>query len=365
MNIAIYDIEKKNQHHLYPFSVNHASFEIKVGLYTNFERIKKVCRQEKININKIYLFVREDLSELIQERYPDCIVNPEDNPNIDLKFKGNSVVINIDERDNNIIMHLWDIFDYNEFLLKNDFSNSDNYKHSNLCKIHDSSIQVNKDNIFIGERSNIKAGSILESQMKKNECIVIGKNVTIDVGSIIQGNVFIDDNSYIAPGAKIRSGTFIGKNCKIGGEVSYSIVGDYSNKVHDGFLGHSFVGEWVNIGAGTNISNLKNNYSNIKYSYNDSDFINTDRQFLGSFIGDYSKLGISTMLNTGTHIGLGSNIFGGGFQKKYSTLFSWGKEEIVDFDRFITTCSIMKKRRGREMSKIEIQFLKKIYNKIS
>ena len=105
--------------------------------------------------------------------------------------------------------------------------------------------------------------------------------------------------------------------------MSCSIINDYSNKVHDGFLGHSFIGEWVNIGAGTNNSNLKNNYNKIKFNFGEK-VIDTNETFLGSFIGDYTRIGISTMLNTGTYIGLGANIFGGGFQKQHITLFSWG-----------------------------------------
>ena len=150
----------------------------------------------------------------------------------------------------------------------------------------------------------------------------------------------------------------------MGGEVSSSVISNFSNKVHDGFLGHSFIGEWVNIGAGTNNSNLKNNYSSVKFDFGDgNDSIITKEQFLGVFIGDYTRVGISTMFTAGTHIGLGSNIFGDGFQNKYIAPFSWGKNDKVDFDKFVITCEIIKKRRNIKMSKIDIDFLKELYNK--
>ena len=361
MSIAIYDIEQTEKSKLFPFCINHASFEIKVGMYTNFERIKLACLQSSIRTETIYLFVRDEIKDLIKERYPDCIINPNQNIDVEVSFSGNCVVKNVEEKDEHSINYLWDIFNYNQYILEFDI---DKYKLIPNYQIHDSVILVKEKQIFINENSNIKAGVILDIRNDEDN-IVIGKNVTIDVGAIIQGNVFIDDNSYIAPGSKIKSGTFIGKHCKVGGEVSCSVISDYSNKGHDGFLGHSFIGEWVNLGAGTNNSNLKNNYNNVKFNFGDGNYIDTGQQFLGAFVGDYSRFGISTMLNTGTHVGIGSNLFDGGFQDKYIVPFSWGREEKVDFEKFIDTCRKMKYRRGKEISSIEIQFLEKIYYKNS
>ena len=141
-----------------------------------------------------------------------------------------------------------------------------------------------------------------------------------------------------------------------------AIFHGYSNKVHDGFLGNSYIGEWVNLGANTNNSNLKNNYGKIKFQFNNQ-ILETNKLFLGTMIGDFTRTGISTMINTGSNIGLGSNIFGGGFQNKYINSFSWGEKDIVDFNKFIETVKIMKDRRNEKISKTEVSFLKKIYYK--
>jgi hypothetical protein len=146
--------------------------------------------------------------------------------------------------------------------------------------------------------------------------------------------------------------------------VSSSVISNFSNKVHDGFIGDSFIGEWVNIGAGTNNSNLKNNYNNIKFSFNGKDYIDTGHQFLGSMIGDYTRIGISSMLNTGTYIGIGANIFGSGFQDKYIRSFSWGRDDAkTDFDKFINTCKKIYSRRNKQLTESEIVFLDFLYNK--
>ena len=361
MSIAIYDIDKSKEKNFSPFCINHASFEIKVGLLSNFDRIKKTCIQNNINIEKIYLIVRQDIEGIIQERYPECIVNPKEIPDVDTEFSGNCILLNYNKKNEYLIENIWDVFKYNDIVFRHDVST---YKKTSNFKVHESTILINKDRILINENTKISAGSILDPK-SNDDFIVLGKNVNIDSGSIIQGNVFIDDNSYIAPGSKIKSGTYIGKNCKIGGEVSNSIFCDYSNKVHDGFLGHSFVGEWVNIGAGTNNSNLKNNYSTVRFPLGNKEFVETNEQFLGVYIGDYSRIGISTMFNTGSYVGIGSNVFGGGFQNKYIPNFAWANKGTVHFDKFLETCKRMKKRRDKEMTDTEIEFLKKIYDKNS
>jgi len=350
MNIIIND----NSSGLLPFSINHASFEIRIGMFSNIDRIVMLSK----NNDHIYLNVSKEFEEIIKEKYPKFNVNSNNVPD-GKELKGSVPYKKLS--DNYEDLTQWgQILKLNREFLFYDF---EIYQSSQSFTKHSSVILVNNKFIKINSKSNLKAGVIIDAE---DGPVVIGKNVVIDVGAIIKGPVFIDDYSYIAPGAKIRSGTSIGKNCKIGGEVSCSIILDYSNKAHDGFLGHSFVGEWVNIGAGTNNSNLKNNYSTVKFDYGDSmGLVDTNEQFLGAFIGDYTKLGISTMLNTGTHIGIASNIFGGGFQKKYILPFSWGVNDKVDFNKFLATCKKMKKRRNVEISKIEIDFLKKIYDKIN
>ena len=188
----------------------------------------------------------------------------------------------------------------------------------------------------------------------------------VDIGALVQGPVYIGKNSKINPGAKLRGNIAIGTTCKVGGEVEDVIIHAYSNKQHDGFLGHSYIGEWVNIGANTNNSDLKNNYSTIRINLSKDLEINTMQQFLGVLIGDYSKSGISTMFNSGTVVGLGANVFGSDFQPKYIESFSWGGgENQTDFDKFIETCERVKSRRNMELTSAERKFLKNLYSQLN
>ena len=209
----------------------------------------------------------------------------------------------------------------------------------------------------VKKNCNIQSGCILDAS---NGPIILNENVIIESGSIIKGPIYIDKNSQVNNGAKLKGNNLIGPYCKIGGEITNSIFYGYSNKQHDGFLGNSFVGEWVNIGANTNNSNLKNNYSKIKFKFPDT-IIDTQKLFLGVMIGDFSRIGISTMINSGSYIGLGANVFGGDFQNKYIPSFSWGKNDIVNFNKLIEIIKIMKSRRSEKISNIELLFLQKKY----
>ena len=182
----------------------------------------------------------------------------------------------------------------------------------------------------------------------------------MDVGALIQGPVYIGPSCTINPGAKLRKNVTLGPMCKVGGEVEDVIFQGYVNKQHDGFLGHSYLGEWINLGANTNNSDLKNNYGSIRIQIGE-DEIETGQHFFGSIIGDYVRTGISTMLNTGTVIGLGANIFGSGFQPKYIPPFQWGFDNKTELDKFFITIETMKIRRGKSVSEPEKLLIEKIY----
>ena len=189
------------------------------------------------------------------------------------------------------------------------------------------------DNITL---SNVKIGDYpiwIEDGAKLQHCILnategpiyIGKDAEIMEGSLIRGPFAMLNNSVLKMGAKIYGATTIGPYCKVGGEVNNSVFFGYSSKSHDGFLGNSVVGEWCNLGADTNSSNLKNNYAEVKlWSYKKRSFIGTSLQFCGLIMGDHSKCGINTMFNTGTVVGVGANIFGAGFPRNFIPSFSWG-----------------------------------------
>ena len=156
----------------------------------------------------------------------------------------------------------------------------------------------------------------------------IGKNAEIMEGCLIRGPFALCEGSILKMGAKIYGPTTIGPNCKIGGEINNSIIFGYSNKAHDGFLGNSVIGEWCNLGADTNTSNLKNNYGEVDiWSHALHSNIKTGLQFCGLIMADHAKTGINTMMNTGTVIGVNANVFGAGFPPKFIPSFSWGGAE--------------------------------------
>jgi UDP-N-acetylglucosamine diphosphorylase/glucosamine-1-phosphate N-acetyltransferase len=165
-------------------------------------------------------------------------------------------------------------------------------------------------------------------------------------------------------GAKIYGATSIGPHCKVGGEVSNSLFIGYSNKGHDGFLGNSILGEWCNLGADTNSSNLKNNYSKVSvYSYEAQRMEQTDVQFLGVLMGDHSKTGINTMLNTATSVGVSANVFGAEFPAKYIPSFAWGSFGDTKFDliKAFDTAHNMMQRRGLNLTPADKSILRYLY----
>ena len=182
-------------------------------------------------------------------------------------------------------------------------------------------VVYNRQQVFVEEGAQFRAAII----NAESGPIYIGKEVEIGEGSIVRGATAICDHSILNLGTKIRGDATIGPHCKVGGEVSNSVIFGYSSKAHDGFLGNSVIGEWCNLGADTNTSNLKNNYTNVKiWNSNQERFIDTGSQFCGLMMGDHSKCGINTMFNTGTVVGVSANIFGSGFPRAFIPSFSWG-----------------------------------------
>ena len=180
---------------------------------------------------------------------------------------------------------------------------------------------IAKENIFIEEGAKLEFVTLNAT----NGPIYIGKDTQIMEGTVIRGPFALCEGAIVKMAAKIYGATTIGPYSKIGGEVNNAVLFAYSNKGHDGFLGNSVLGEWCNIGADTNTSNLKNNYEEVKlWNYETESFEKTGLQFCGLIMGDHSKCGINTMFNTGTVIGVSSNIFGAGFPRNFVPSFSWG-----------------------------------------
>jgi UDP-N-acetylglucosamine diphosphorylase/glucosamine-1-phosphate N-acetyltransferase len=196
--------------------------------------------------------------------------------------------------------------------------------------------------------------------------VYIGKDVTILEGCLIRGPVAICEGAVLKMGAKIYGPSVIGPFAKVGGEINHSTIFGNSNKAHDGYLGNSIIGEWCNLGAGTNVSNLKNTYKDVHmWSYVQRNYEDSGQLFLGVVIGDHTKCGISTMLNTGTVIGVSANVFGAGFPKTFVPSFAWGGAESMDtyrLDKAIETAARVMARRGVELDDDDKDIFSYIFN---
>ncbi len=191
--------------------------------------------------------------------------------------------------------------------------------------------------------------------------VYLGKNTQVMQGTLIKGPLALCEGSLIKMGAKIYGGNTFGPYCKVAGEVENTVMTGYSNKAHDGFLGDAVLGEWCNLGAGTNCSNLKNDYSQVKvWSYAEDRFVPTGLQFCGLLMGDHSKSAIGTQFNTGTVVGVGANVFGAGFPKNFIPSFTWGKE-TYRVERAIETARIVYSRRNRTFGETDAEILRAVY----
>ncbi|HET8858595.1 GlmU family protein [Marivirga sp.] len=255
-----------------------------------------------------------------------------------------------------IISQLWHIFQNNASEIKMDFKLVTEGRDSEPINDPYSKVYGEK-NIFIEKGASIKA-SILNAE---NGPIYIGKNAQIHEGAIIKGPCAMLNDSHVNMGAKIKGDSTIGPFCKIGGEVSNSVFFGYSSKGHDGFIGNSVVGEWCNLGADTNTSNLKNNYANVKlWDYAKGGFKDTGLQFCGLMMGDHSKCGINTMFNTGTVVGVCSNIFGSGFPRNFIPSFAWGGAAgfmTFELNKAFEVAERVMERRGVSLEEREIKLL--------
>lgn len=199
----------------------------------------------------------------------------------------------------------------------------------------------------------------------KDGPIYIGTDTHIMEGSVLRGPLAICNNAKIRMGAKIYSGSTFGPYCKVGGEIDNSVLFGYSNKAHDGYLGNAVIGEWCNIGAGTNASNLKNDYSKIRiWNYDLKRFMRTDLQFCGLIMGDHSKAGVNCMFNTATVVGVGVNFHGAGFPRQFIPSFQTGSPagySDVSIDAFMTIAQRVMIRRGIELSDVDRRIFEQIY----
>jgi UDP-N-acetylglucosamine diphosphorylase/glucosamine-1-phosphate N-acetyltransferase len=258
------------------------------------------------------------------------------------------------------INHTWDIFAKNDYAINEDFQFLTKGRKS--AAISKTNQVAGSENIFIEKGAKVEFAILNATEGP----IYIAKDAEIMEGSMIRGPFSLGDHAIVKMGAKIYGPTTIGPHCRVGGEVNNSVLFAFSNKAHDGFLGHSVIAEWCNLGADTNTSNLKNTYDTIRlWSYNKQTFVNTHLQFCGLIMGDHSKSGIDTMFNTGTVVGVNANVFGAGFQRNFIPSFTWGGttgHAAYSLNKAIEVAEAVFKRRRLDFTDIDKELLTDVFN---
>jgi UDP-N-acetylglucosamine diphosphorylase/glucosamine-1-phosphate N-acetyltransferase len=355
-----------------PLSLTRPIGDIRVGLFTNLERWSILLPDDHIGFQS-QSYLRDEFEELNDGKIVNaCIIPNEDfvasivylEDNCRLMLGNNTMaisgtgknIINYKGETPILINHRWELLSVNAAAISNDI---------NLIKESIAYQKIPKDVIVIGPKDSIylEEGAILSScTLNTNEGpIYISKGAEVMEGSLIRGPFALCENAVVKMGAKIYGASTIGPFCKVGGELSNVIFQSYSNKGHDGFLGNSYIGEWCNLGADTNVSNLKNNYDSVSsYCYEKKEEVNTGLQFLGLFMGDHSKTGINSMFNTGAVVGVSCNLYGAGFFPKHTHSFSWGEPNALEpfrIEKSLEYANKMMERRSEKLSAEEENIL--------
>lgn len=373
MKIKLHD---NNKHLTFaPLTLTRPVGLLRMGILTNEERWQRWMPEGQISFEtEDYLSTSfEGDSEAIAVNA--CVIPNRDVVEAVKQMKGNQslvyaggwiakhgtgeVIVNYEGEIPVVLEHRWDLFQKNGDVLKGDFE---------LITRGRTSKQLSPTNTIIGDTSMIflEEGASVEAAVlnTKNGPIYIGKNAEIMEGSVVRGPFAMGESAALKLSTKVYGPTTLGPHCKVGGEVNNVIFQAYSNKGHDGFLGNSVIGEWCNLGADTNCSNLKNNYGRVKvYSYEAQSLVQTDVQFMGLVMGDHSKCGINTMFNTASVVGVSSNVYGAEFPPKFINSFEWGTDGTAyNFDKAVESANNMMERRGLQLSKTEIGILRHIHD---
>ena len=355
-----------------PLSLTRPIGDIRVGLFTNLERWSILLPDDHIGFQS-ESYLRDEFEELNDGKIVNaCIIPNEDfvasivylEDNCRLMLGNNTMaisgtgknIINYKGEIPILINHRWELLSANAAAISNDID---------LIKESISYQKIPKDVIVIGPKDSIylEEGAILSACTlnSKEGPIYISKGAEVMEGALIRGPFALCENAVVKMGAKIYGASTIGPFCKVGGELSNVIFQSYSNKGHDGFLGNSYIGEWCNLGADTNVSNLKNNYDSVSsYCYEKKEEVNTGLQFLGLFMGDHSKTGINSMFNTGAVVGVSCNLYGAGFFPKHTLSFSWGEPNALEpfrIEKSLEYANKMMERRSEKLSAEEENIL--------
>ncbi len=260
-----------------------------------------------------------------------------------------------------IIQFPWHIFLWNDWAIRQDYELLSGIKQS--APLPDSVTAIGEENIFIEEGAKISP-CVINAETGP---VYIGKNVQIMEGVTLRGPVALCQGAVVKMGARIYGATTIGPYCVAGGEIKNSVLFGYSNKAHDGYLGDSVLGEWCNLGAGTSVSNVKNNAGEIKlYNHAAKELLPSGLYKCGLIMGDYSRSAINTSFNTGTVVGASANVFGEGLTPKYIPSFTWGTKSFdrYEFDKAIRDIENWKKLKQSALTENEKTGLKLIFDEI-
>jgi len=257
-----------------------------------------------------------------------------------------------------LIPTIWDLVNTNEKAIELDYSSC--FGPEKEGRINKNAVLIESASIFVGAGAKVHAGVVLDASEGP---IIIDEGAVVRPGAFVEGPCYIGKDTTVVSGW-IRPGCSFGRACRVGGEVEASIFQGYSNKYHEGFIGHSYIGEWVNLGALTTTSDLKNNYSEVHVDQGEGP-VATGQMKVGSFIGDHTKTGIGTLLNTGTCIGVNVNHYGTGFPPKHIRSFSWGTAEgykEYTIEKAMETARMVMSRREVEMLPEEENLLRFIHS---
>lgn len=382
MNYILFDGPSRNT--LLPFTFTRPVADIRVGILTIREKWENHLGSTTTTVTEDYLSEKYPMVEVDE----NVMINASFLPNIKLVaiikglkesqaiFSGEDVIafftkdsqdeVNFDSYEaieyNETVLkieHTWDIFATNGKAIQADFDLLTQGRESQ--PIPSSCNVIGAEHIFIEEGAKLEFATLNANSGP----IYIGRDAEVMEGSLIRGPFALCEHATVKLGAKIYGPTTVGPHSKVGGEVNNSVIFGYSNKGHDGFLGNSVIGEWCNLGADTNNSNLKNNYAEVRlWDYETEGFAKTGLQFCGLMMGDHSKCGINTMFNTGTVVGVSANIFGSGFPRNFISSFSWGGHS--GFTTYLTkkafeVCEVVMKRRNIEFTELDKNILEYVF----
>ncbi len=398
-DLCIYEDEKAAN--MNPLTLTRPVFELRCGIFTLVQKLVRYFPGYRVDY-----IVRDRMADLLRERNPEASINKipdretifingrfllrgefpdrfrestafvaageivgayvrkEDLKKVRLDKAGRLDLKPFDgfpkaELDGMLVEYPWNLVHENAAELKRDFEYMSRGGQI-LGKVYPGVTLVAQENIYLAPGSQLQPGVVLNAEAGP---IYISEGAVIMANATIVGPAFIGKNSIVKMGAKLYEGTSIGEVCKVGGEIEESILHGYTNKQHEGFLGHAYLGEWVNLGADTNNSDLKNNYGTVRVSIN-GEMVDSGSTFVGLFMGDHSKSGINTMFITGCTVGVMSNVFGAGFTPKTIGSFVWGGIDSVavhDLEKALATARVVMSRRKKTLSTAQEKMFRQLF----